>query len=121
MNNFEHDKHRPTPVSLWPNADIPKWVWLAPAIALAIAVLPLPYGYYMGLRWFVTGTAIFLAWKEYELNQNTANSYTWIFGAIALLYNPIFPVHLFKLLWVILNIGTAAIFLGHYRLRLQNA
>ena len=95
-----------------------KWVWFVPAIALCIAILPLPYTYYMGLRWLVAVAAAFIAWKEYDLGGRRTNSYAIIFGVIALLYNPVLPIHLFKLLWVVLNLITAATFVGHYRLRL---
>lgn len=110
-----------TPAGLRPDIDISKWVWFAPVIALAIAVLPLPYGYYVVLRWFISGVALLLAWKEWEIGQNEFSYYIWIFGAITILYNPIIPIHLFKMLWVFINIGTAAIFLLHYKLRLQSA
>lgn len=118
MKDLGKDEMPARPAGLSVDFDFPKWVWLAPVVVLVIAVLPLPYSYYIGLRWFVTGVALFLAWKEYE-RHNSANSYMWIFGAIAILYNPIIPVHFFKGLWVILNLGTAAVFLGHYRLRSQ--
>lgn len=112
--------NKPDPAELRPGADLSIWIWFVPIIALVVAVLPLPYSFYMGLRWLVTIAAASLAWKEYELNRRRANSYTLIFGAIALLYNPILPVHLFKLLWIALNLITAAAFFGHYRLRRSN-
>lgn len=121
MSNFDLDPHRRTPAGLRPGSDLPKWLWWGPAIALVIAVLPLPYGYYMALRLAVCAAAAFIAWKEYELNGKEANSYTWIFGIVAVLYNPFLPVHLFKLLWVVLNLGTAATFIGHYQLRLTRS
>lgn len=118
MDEFGSHNTQPTPAGLRPGTDLSKWIWFVPAIAVVVAVLPLPYGFYMGLRWLVAAAAAFLAWKEYALNGKRANSYTWIFGAMALLYNPIIPIHLFKLLWVVLNLITAAAFVGHYRLRL---
>lgn len=115
MSHYDH--LRATPKGLRPGVDVPKWLWLAPAIALLIAILPLPYGYYTLLRVGVTAAATFLAWREYEGHGRRANSYVWIFGAVALLYNPILPVHLSKLIWIPLNLVTAATFAGHYKLR----
>lgn len=120
MGEFERCNTQPTPAGFRPGSDFSKWIWFVPSIALVVAVLPLPYSFYMGLRWLIAAAATFFAWKEYELNGKRANSYTFIFGAMALLYNPIIPVHLFKLLWVVLNLITAAVFLGHYRRRLSN-
>lgn len=112
---------RITPEGLRPETDISKWVWFLPAAVLLVAILPLPYVYYIGMRWIVAAAAAFLAWKEYTLNDNAPNSYVWAFGFIALLFNPLIPVHLFKLLWIIINVATAAIFVGHYKLCLRSA
>jgi len=117
MNNDNLNGAASKPEEVQPMTAIPKWVWLAPAAALAVAILPLYYDYYIFLRWLVAGTATYLAWKEYELNGMMANSYVWIFGVVALLFNPVIPVHLFKALWVLLDLLTIAVFLGHYRLR----
>ena len=117
---LRHERFMVTSKSLRPDEDISKWVWLVPAIALLVAILPLPYSYYMGLRWVVAGAAAYIGWKEYNLNRNAPNSYVWIFGAISIVFNPIVPIHLFKSAWIVINLITAAAFLGHYRLRTQN-
>ena len=94
-----------------------KWVWLVPSAVLAIAILPLPYAYYVALRWVVAGAALLLAWVEYEPNSDKHKTYVWLFAGFAILYNPILPVHLFKFAWVVINLFTAAAFLGHFKLR----
>lgn len=120
MNLPDSDTPRSTtPKGLRPEADISKWVWFAPAIALLLCVLPLDDDFEDTLRWVIAGPAAFLAWKEYALNGRQANSYTWIFGVVAVLFNPVIPVHLFNLLWIFLYIGGAAVFVGHYQLRRQ--
>ncbi len=119
MRNPEYDPYRSTPDGLVPGRDISVWLWWVPAIALLVAILPLPYGYYMLLRVVVCAAAGFIAWKEYDLNGKRSNSYSWIFGVIAALFNPLIPAHLFKLLWVVINIITALTFIGHFRLRLR--
>ncbi|MBK1634365.1 DUF6804 family protein [Rhodovulum adriaticum] len=121
MGDFSNDRYRPTPRGLRPGADLSEWIWFVPAGALVLAILPLPYVYYMGLRWLVAGTSIFLAWKEYDLHGRSANSYCWIFGAITVLFNPILPVFLPKLAWVVIDLVVAATFIGHYRLRIANS
>lgn len=120
MTDSEQDQSNETPIGLRPNADISKWLWIVPAILLLVAILPLPYIYYMAMRWIVAGAAAFIAWKEFELNNKAANSYVWIFAALALVFNPIVPIHLFKLAWIAINLFSAAAFIGHYRLRLES-
>ncbi len=105
-----------TPKGLRPETDLSKWIWLVPGIALIVAVLPMPYVYYIGLRWLVCGAALLLSWKEYEAFGRRGNGFAVVFGAVAVVYNPILPVHLFKLLWIMLNLLGAAVFFGHYRL-----
>jgi hypothetical protein len=108
-----------TPLGLRPDTDIPKWVWIAPAIAVLVAILPLPYFYYIVLRWGVCGAAAFIAWKEFDLNKPSPNLCVWIFGVLAILYNPIIPVHSVKVFWVFVNLATAGAFYWHYKLRLR--
>ena len=120
MDEFERRNTKPTPAGIRSDSHLSKWIWLVPTIALVAAVLPLPYGFYMGLRWLIAAASIFLAWKEYELSETRVSTYVVVFGAIALVYNPIMPLHLSKSLWVVLNLITAATFFGHYRLRLSN-
>lgn len=112
-NNKETDGSAVQPARL----DLPKWVWWVPAVALLFAILPLPYTYYMGLRWLVAVTAFWIAWKEFDLGGNSVSTYVVIFASIGIVFNPIAPVHLFKLAWVAINLITAAAYLGHMRLR----
>jgi len=82
--------------------------WLAPIIVLAIGILPLPIGYYTLSRLVVCGCALYLAHKFYKKKDNTN---LWIFGFIAVLYNPIVPVYLYeKFIWIIVNIITIFLF-----------
>ena len=85
-----------------------KIFWIAPLIVLAIGLLPMPYGYYTLLRLVVCGCSLYYAYNFYE-NKNT--QFLWIFGFIAILYNPLFPIYLYeKEIWIVLNILTAAVF-----------
>ena len=81
-----------------------KIFWLAPIIVLAIGILPLPIGYYTLSRLVVCTSAIYFGYNFYK-NGNTTN--VWIFGFIAVLYNPIIPVYLYeKFIWIIVNFIT---------------
>lgn len=67
-----------------------------------------PYGYYILLRWVVTASAIFLIWVAYDLKKTF-----WLFSMVivAILFNPIIPVHLDKETWVIIDFIVAVLFL----------
>ena len=79
-------------------------------IMLFLATIPEPSsGYYTLLRLIVCGTAIYLTWFAKNTNKQ---GWMWTFGFVALLFNPIFPIHLEKELWVIIDITVAVIFLS---------
>ncbi len=81
------------------------------AIAMLLLAIPSgvwPYGYYILLRWVVTGAALFVLWASYELEKK---AWIWIMGAVALLFNPIAPIHLNKETWVAIDFIVAGLFL----------
>lgn len=80
-------------------------------ILLILAILPdaWPYGYYVFLRWAVTGTALFVLWAALDLNKIT---WVWIMGIVALLFNPIAPIYLDKETWVVIDFIVAGLFLA---------
>ena len=85
-----------------------KVFWIAPIVAMAIGFLPMPYGYYTLSKLVVCGCALYFAYNLYQIKDTT---FVWIFGFIAILYNPIIPVYLYKKeLWMVVNIITAGIF-----------
>ncbi len=82
-------------------------------IAKLIAIIMLfgafadnPYGYYQILRWVICGLTGYLAYLAYEGDQNT---WTWIFGFTAVLFNPIAPIHLPRDTWSVIDLIAAAI------------
>lgn len=79
------------------------------AVALLIvAVAPLPYGYYQMLRWVVGGIAIYYAYiSYYEWKKKWA---IWIFFIIAVLFNPIIPIHLTREVWQRIDVVCAGLF-----------
>ena len=85
-----------------------KIFWIAPIAIMAIGFLPMPYGFYNLSRIVVCGCSLYYA---YQFFQNKDNTFVWIFGFLAVLYNPIIPVYLYeKEIWMVVNIITAIIF-----------
>ena len=78
-------------------------------IMLGIAILPImPYGYYMLLRVVICGVCL---WQAITIYNKTSELPVGL-CLVALLYNPIFSVHLTRGVWTILNIGTLIYFLS---------
>ena len=83
---------------------------LLPGVLLFLApLIDFPYGYYTFLRIFITLTAIYYIVSSYIINQGLGVPST-IFVLIVILYNPIFPVHLSREIWMPINFITA----GYY-------
>ncbi|HZH08937.1 MAG TPA: DUF6804 family protein [Microvirga sp.] len=91
---------------------LPRFVWIIPALLLCIALAKLPYGYYTFLRIVTCGAAGFLAWREFQEAQKLT---LWglALGASAIIFNPIIPLHLARSIWMYLNLGVAALLVGH--------
>jgi hypothetical protein len=76
---------------------------------LLVALANLPIGYYTFLRIVVTIGAIAVVVSEI---QNELNFWVVIFGVIAILFNPLIPVHLnAKETWLPIDIVVALVFL----------
>ena len=83
------------------------WFTLVAVIMLLLAIPPIwPYGYFQLLRLVVTGVAFYNAYTAHE-SKNKA--WVVIMGAIAILFNPLFPIHLDKEVWVVLDIISAVL------------
>ncbi len=75
---------------------------------LLAALYPWPYGYYQLLRWATCGAAIFVSYNAYLWKHNWA---IWVFSIIAVLFNPIAPIHLSRETWQPIDVVCAIIFI----------
>src|SRR5262249_5381196 len=81
--------------------------WLVAAGMLVYAAIEKhPYSYYTLLRWICCPIFAYSALSAHEKNRVL---WTWIFGTLALLYNPIFRVHLDRSTWTGVNWFTVAV------------
>ncbi len=94
--------------------DNPKALALVPAVLLAVGVLPLPYGYYTLLRLVVCLTCAFLAFQEWKTDE-TIKPWVVVLGLVAILFNPVIPVHLTKGIWAVLDLASAAVLVVYWR------
>ena len=89
-------------------------LWVGVSALLLFALFPWPYGYYVLLRLAVFVVSAWIAYEQWKID-NAISGWVVAFGAVALLYNPLLPVHLTRELWIVLNLATAALFLWHFR------
>lgn len=76
-------------------------------VFLCLAVIPgLPYGFFTLLRLLVCGATAYTAWLAF---RNDNQLWTWIHGFIALVFNPIFSLHLGRALWTAVDLTVAVI------------
>jgi hypothetical protein len=76
-------------------------IWLIAGAMLASAALwRHPYSFYTLLRWVCC--PIF-AYSAVIAFQNGRIKWTWVFGVLAGLYNPISPVRLDRQTWIVVN------------------
>ncbi len=75
---------------------------------LFIAVAPLPYGFYTFLKIIVCLTAGYMAYRGHQARQQ--GPWPWLWGVIAIVFNPIVQITMTKEAWMIVDVVTGAIF-----------
>jgi hypothetical protein len=76
-------------------------------ILLLLTFLDFPYGYYVFLRWIITGVAIYYAYYIYSV-KSEMDIWFWTLAVIGIVFNPIVPIYLKdKSIWGIIDIGVA--------------
>lgn len=91
-----------------------KGLLIAVCVLLGVALLPMPYGYYMFLRLAICAYAVFVFVQE-QKNGVCFGSVTT--AALALLYNPVFRVHLDKDIWMGVNVATVLVLIIIFTIR----
>lgn len=110
MNNFNSKKQ-----VLMKNEMIFKVVKFVTAALLLLAIASIPIGYYTFLRIVVCIASVYMAIAYFENKKPLAI----IFGAIAILFNPILPIYLSKEIWIPIDVITAIIFVVSIFFRLR--
>ena len=86
-----------------------KRIWIPQTIIIPMllwALYPNPYGYYVFLRIICCATFAYLLSQAF-VQEN--NRWAWGFGIIAVVYNPLIPIHLNREIWSVLNLATIGI------------
>ncbi len=80
---------------------------LIAATVLFGALAKWPYGYYQLLRIVTCCVAVYIAFIAYQWQKLWA---VWLFGFIALLFNPVIPIHLSREIWQTIDLICALLF-----------
>ena len=67
------------------------------------------YGYFVLLRWIVCGVSIYCSYLSYSKN---IISWTWVFSFVALLFNPLAPIHLDRHTWTYFDLAIGFLLLS---------
>ena len=78
------------------------------AVILLFALAPWPYGYYQLLRLVVCGVALYMAFVAFNLQKILA---VWVFGFVAILFNPLIPIQLSREIWKPIDVICALLFI----------
>ena len=85
-------------------------IWVPQLVAALMLLWALnpenPYGYYILLRWVCCGIFAYLAFRAVEHGHQ---SWVWVLGITAAVYNPILRVPLTRELWSVVNVVTIGI------------
>jgi len=85
---------------------------LVAALMLLWAILPNPYPYYMLLRVVVCAVGAYSAYMAYQKQEI---GWARAFGLTAVLFNPFFPAHLTKEIWMFFDLVGAGLFVASFR------
>ncbi|OHA64336.1 MAG: hypothetical protein A2843_02560 [Candidatus Wildermuthbacteria bacterium RIFCSPHIGHO2_01_FULL_48_27b] len=60
-----------------------------------------PYGFFTMLRFVVFASSAYVAWMAYEVQKE---KWVWIFGFLAVLFNPFIIIHLDREIWSVIDL-----------------
>lgn len=82
------------------------------AVLLFLALAKMPLGYYTFLRIAVMFVSVLIIVEQYK--KEAVNFWVVAFGIIAILFNPIIPVYLYKkALWMPVDVVAGLVFLRY--------
>ena len=86
------------------NENMFRLISIALSVLLLICLFDLPYGYYQLVRYSAMVAFAWFAWKSYE---NDEQQLSFLFIALAILFQPIFKIALGRTLWNIVDVLVA--------------
>ncbi len=88
---------------------MPTAVIYVAAAMLFLGAAPLPYGYYMLLRLVACGVFAFAAFIAFDRKSKVL---PWVYGFMALVFNPIIKIHFPKEMWMVVDVAAGILLLA---------
>lgn len=86
---------------------------LIPAVVAAAmlfgAIGKRPYAYCQLMRWVVCAVAVFVAYNAWTFKRPWV---VWVFGFVAVLFNPLVPIHMQRDTWQVIDLLVAGAFVA---------
>lgn len=95
-----------------------KQIYLILAAMLLLCLAPMPYGYFNLVRFVMMVVFGVLAYQYYLRNKVAA---TWIFGALAVLFQPIYKIALGRTLWNVVDVIVALLLIALFIMEWRNS
>lgn len=77
-----------------------------------------PYGFFTLLRFVVFAATAYIAWMAYKQKRE---KWVWIFGFLAVLFNPFSPIYLNRDIWSVIDFITGVfLIISAFLLKLKN-
>jgi hypothetical protein len=83
------------------------WLKLLAIVMALGAFATFPYVYYQLLNWIVAGAALMTA---YQAHRQKKEAVVWVFVALAVIFNPVAPLHLTTGLWQAMDVVAVILF-----------
>lgn len=93
-----------------------KHIYMFLAIMLLLCLAPMPYGYFMLVRFVMMVACGWLAYRYYTTNKVAA---TWVFGVLALLFQPIYKIALGRTVWNVIDVIVALLMIALFVMELR--
>lgn len=85
-----------------------KNICICSSILLFLAIFNFwPYNFYIILRWIIFFVSVYMVNKSYKSKVDT---WTIVFCALAITFNPIIPLYLTKSNWIIIDVIGSVLF-----------
>lgn len=78
-------------------------------LALLLCLFPMPYGYFVLVRYLATVVFAITAYRHYKQQKQQNNAVTYLWGCLALLFQPFFKITLGREIWNVVDIVVAII------------
>lgn len=88
-----------------------KQLYILMAALLLLCLAPMPYGYYQFVRFVAMVVFAIMAFNYYK---NKKNELSITFGALALLFQPFIKVALGRMMWNVVDVAVALLFIALY-------